>query len=473
MTHTLARVHIACLRLNVHRAAVHTSPGVWACDPKAFGTGAKSPDGDETGSEEPAAPLWRRGSVCGRRRPLCPLDRLTQLLPQNLTEELWELRGNKPREEEGQREEDSLEPAVAAGEAGDEGGVEARVEDGAVVHREEQSSKDARVSPHGLLPGERVMRFGEVLMAEHSSKRRQEFQKMFQLQEGVKLQSTWGVIPHDAMEGRPAGMFFYTNLRLPMLIRRPTLEEFTLFMKRGPAITYPKDASAMVMMMDVSEGDRVLEAGSGSGAMALFLSRAVASRGSVLSVEVREDHHRRSKLNYERWRSAWRVRTGEEWPDNVHFHHGDLSTSAHLLAGRSFNSIALDMISPHLTLPAVVPYLNSGGVCAVYLANITQVIDLVEGLRCSNLPLVCERVIEVQYRDWLLAPSLKKDGSFNKRKALIEETIESQEDDSNDEHEGQAGGQRAPFGSVPYIARPHPEQFGHTAFLAKLRKISK
>lgn len=58
--------------------------------------------------------------------------------------------------------------------------------------------------------------------------------------------------------------------------------------------------------------------------------------------------------------------------------------------------------------------------------SITQVIDLMEGLRCSALPLVCERIIEVQYRDWLVAPSLKKDGTFNRRKAPCEEDDESE-----------------------------------------------
>lgn len=62
--------------------------------------------------------------------------------------------------------------------------------------------------------------------------------------------------------------------------------------------------------------------------------------------------------------------------------------------------------------------------------SITQIIDLMEGLRCFALPLVCERIIEVQYRDWLLAPSLKKDGSFNQRKTSPgEETTESNNDE--------------------------------------------
>lgn len=53
-----------------------------------------------------------------------------------------------------------------------------------------------------------------------------------------------------------------------------------------------------------------------------------------------------------------------------------------------------------------------------------------EGLRCSALPLVCERIVEVQYRDWLVGPSLKKDGTFNKRKA-------PQDDDDDDDDESE------------------------------------
>ncbi|XP_026882897.2 tRNA (adenine(58)-N(1))-methyltransferase, mitochondrial [Electrophorus electricus] len=471
MTRGLSRVCIAYVRprrLNVQRAAGGAPPRVCACDLKAFGTDPKGPGEHESGTEAPGARALSRRPSAGapltrRRGPLSPLERVSQLLGQ----EVLTPRRNEPvpRQEDGehvgQPDAQRDDGAAALGEEPEEQG-----------HR--AGEMDARAPPRVLLPGERAMRFGEVLMAEYRRSRRQEFYKMFQLREGLKMDSKWGAIPHEAIEGRPAGTFVCTSIGLRMLIRRPTLEEFTLFMRRGPAISYPKDASTMLLMMDVTEGDCVLESGSGSGAMSLFLSRAVASKGNVLSVEVREDHHRHSKLNYQRWRSAWRLRSGEEWPDNVHFHHGDLITSAPLLDGWSFNSIALDMLTPHLALPTAVPYLHNGGVCAVYLANITQIIDLLEGLRCSTLPLVCERIIEVQYRDWLVAPSLKKDGSFHTRKAPSEETIECEEGDSNDEeHEGPAGAMHTPFGSVPYIARPHPEQFRHTAFLVKLRKVLK
>lgn len=50
------------------------------------------------------------------------------------------------------------------------------------------------------------------------------------------------------------------------------------FIRSGGLTVFPplflQDAATMLVMMDVTEGDRVLESGSGSGAMSLFLSRA-------------------------------------------------------------------------------------------------------------------------------------------------------------------------------------------------------
>ncbi|KAJ0062806.1 hypothetical protein NL108_008079, partial [Boleophthalmus pectinirostris] len=184
------------------------------------------------------------------------------------------------------------------------------------------------------------------------------------------------------------------------------------------------DAAALLMMMDVTEGDCVLEAGSGSGAMSLFLSRAVGTSGKVLSVDVREDHLKRAMLNYKRWRTSWELRRGQPWPDNVQFMHADLCTTP-VLEGWGFHAVALDLINPHLVLSIVIPHLHSGAVCAVYLANITQVVDLLDALRCLRVPLLCERIMELPVRDWIVAPALQKDGTYCIRKSpTMEENSE-------------------------------------------------
>lgn len=398
------------------------------------------------------------------------MERVSSLLPtESLTPEVEELRGPDQRhlEEDTSRLFDNADTHFIEEEAGysvinKPGELEERGQ--MLDHAPSEVTKG--MAENFSLKGETLLTFGEILVAEYRIKGQLEFRKMFQLLARTRLQSSWGVIPHEDIAGKPAGSFVKTHQGISILIRRASLEDYVIFMKRGPTIAYPKEAAAMLMMMDITEGDCVLEAGSGSGAMSLFLSRAVGASGRVMSVEVREDHLKRAVQNYNRWRASWELRRGQSWPNNVEFVHADLCTAS-ILQGRDFHAVSLDLINPHLVLPIVIPHLHSGAVCAIYLANITQVIDLLEGLRCSRLPLVCERIMELPSRDWLVAPAIQKDGRYCIRKAPITQENFRKDDGAleNDKKE-----QEEAFGSIPYIARPHPEQLSHTAFLVKLRK---
>lgn len=72
--------------------------------------------------------------------------------------------------------------------------------------------------------------------------------------------------------------------------------------------------------------------------------------------------------------------------------------------------------------------------------SITQVVDLLEGLRCLHLPLLCERIMEVPVRDWLVAAALQKDGAFCHRKSPLPEDDRTERADAPDE--ARAGGSR-------------------------------
>uniref|UniRef100_A0A8D3AXA5 tRNA (adenine(58)-N(1))-methyltransferase n=1 Tax=Scophthalmus maximus TaxID=52904 RepID=A0A8D3AXA5_SCOMX len=460
------------VRLTKRRSEIRTfSTGLVKC---------KESEHEDSDSSGLSAELTSRQAPPARRsRPLSPLERISGLLPRDaLSPEVMQLREQNQQEAE---EDANVQESFAQSTQEQSGHPETPAGTEATPKEDESDndhSSDATTEPStserlipATLPGESLLVPGELLVAELYKKGRMEYRKMFNLQTGTRLHSSWGFIPHDDIAGQPAGQFLNTSLGAPVLIRRASLEDYVLYMKRGPAIAYPKDAARMLMMMDVTEGDRVLESGSGSGAMSLFLSRAVGSKGSVLSLEVREDHHRRATLNYKRWRTSWNLRRGEEWPDNVQFHKADLCTASSLLAGQGFHSVALDLINPHLVLTTVIPHLHPGAVCAVYLANITQVIDLLEGLRCLPLPLLCEHIIEVPVRHWLVAPALQKNRQYCTRKDPALEEDGGEEETTADETDKDLTTDEQPaFGSIPYIARPHPEQLGHTAFLVKLRK---
>src|SRR5208283_2152494 len=85
----------------------------------------------------------------------------------------------------------------------------------------------------------------------------------------------------------------------PYVALRPLLADFTLSMKRGAAVVYPKDAAQIVAMADVFPGARVVEAGAGSGALTCWLLRAAGEDGSVTSFERRADFAEIARRNVE------------------------------------------------------------------------------------------------------------------------------------------------------------------------------
>ena len=75
------------------------------------------------------------------------------------------------------------------------------------------------------------------------------------------------------------------------LALRPTLSDIVLKMPRGAQVIYPKDLGAILIAADIGPGQRVLEAGVGSGALSMTVLRAGAS---IVGYELREDFAERA-----------------------------------------------------------------------------------------------------------------------------------------------------------------------------------
>ena len=216
---------------------------------------------------------------------------------------------------------------------------------------------------------------------------RRERQYMFTLDIGKRFESHIGNVAHEDIVGQSEGSWITTNKGHFLLAFRPTKAEYTVNMKRIATVVYPKDIGIILSYANVYPGAKVLEAGSGSGALTIALSDAVGSTGSVISYDVREDMSKLAQSNLE---------TVAEFPQNVSFKVGNLQEED---LESDFDSAVLDMPEPWHCIENVSNSLKLGGVLLTFLPTIMQVSDLVESLRKSGkYALIATR--EIMERPW-------------------------------------------------------------------------
>ncbi len=101
-------------------------------------------------------------------------------------------------------------------------------------------------------------------------------------------------------EGFDFGDTLYTNKGKPLYVLRPTTSDLVFRVKRLTTIMYPKDMGYVVLNLGVKSGDRVIEVGSGSGAMTIVLASLVGDGGIVYSFERRKEFLENASRNVKR-----------------------------------------------------------------------------------------------------------------------------------------------------------------------------
>ena len=106
----------------------------------------------------------------------------------------------------------------------------------------------------------------QVLLIDQRGKRH-----LLTLRKGQAFHSDRGWISHESIVGQPEGCWLRSSMGARYLALRPTLAEYVLEMPRGAQVIYPKDLAMILFWADIYPGARVLEAGTGSGALTMAL----------------------------------------------------------------------------------------------------------------------------------------------------------------------------------------------------------
>ncbi|MBT3313209.1 MAG: tRNA (adenine-N1)-methyltransferase [Anaerolineae bacterium] len=202
---------------------------------------------------------------------------------------------------------------------------------------------------------------------------------MITLKAGMEFHTHRGILKHDDLIGLPWGTQIYSHTDAPFYIFSPSLADVLRDMPRNTQILYPKDIGFILLTTGIGPGSRVIEAGTGSGAMTTALAHSVGADGQVYSYENRKAMQVLAKKNLRRLgleeRVEFKVRDIEEG-----FDESDVDV------------IFLDVRNPHDYISQMRAALKPGGYFASLLPTFNQVEELLLALNKSQFAFieVCE-----------------------------------------------------------------------------------
>jgi tRNA (adenine57-N1/adenine58-N1)-methyltransferase len=190
---------------------------------------------------------------------------------------------------------------------------------------------------------------------------------IIQVQRGMRFHTHRGFIQLDDVIGKEYGDSVTTNLGYSFIIFKPTVYDYVMKSLRATQILYPKDIGLILVYSAVGPGSRVVEAGTGSGALTTALANAVRPTGRIHSYDVRAEFQQRAAKNLKRAGLL----------DFVDLKEGDVTRG---IEERGVDAVVFDMATPWLAVPAAKEALEGGGVFVSFSPTIEQVVKTVNAL---------------------------------------------------------------------------------------------
>jgi tRNA (adenine57-N1/adenine58-N1)-methyltransferase len=212
---------------------------------------------------------------------------------------------------------------------------------------------------------------------------------IIRLKAGAVFQTHRGELQHDDIIGKPWGSRLYSHTGSPFFLMRPGLSDLLKQTKRNTQIMYPKDIGYIVMVMGIGPGVRVLEAGTGSGALTTAFAFLVGDSGKVVSYERREQMQNLARKNL----------ANLDLLDRVELKSGDVLDG---FEERDMDAIFLDLPNPYDYIPQVKAALKLGGFFGTILPTTNQVSRMLGALYADNFAFieVCEVLLRFYKPDY-------------------------------------------------------------------------
>ena len=182
--------------------------------------------------------------------------------------------------------------------------------------------------------------------------------KKYILKPGEEFQSDLGIIKADVLDEAEIGDEVKSHLDHTFKIVKPNINDFIDLMDRRCSILIKKDIGQVLAHTGLGAGSRVVDAGTGAGAIALNFGNVVGFEGQVYTYEIRQDFAEVAKKNIDKFGIT-----------NIEVKNQNIKDG---IGETEIDLIFLDLPKPFEIFEDVWDSLNVGGWLAVYAPYIDQ-----------------------------------------------------------------------------------------------------
>jgi tRNA (adenine57-N1/adenine58-N1)-methyltransferase len=184
---------------------------------------------------------------------------------------------------------------------------------------------------------------------------------------GVDFHTHKGYLHFDDLIGREFGARCISSLGVEFVALKPALRDYVFKAQRRTQIMYPKDIALMIMYSGIGPGMRVVEAGTGAGALTTALAFYVGPHGRVYSYEIRPEFR---EIAHKNLRKAGLNEVVELKSEDVTMG----------IAETEVDAVVLDLATPWLVASHAYSALKGSGGIVSFSPTIEQVVKTVESL---------------------------------------------------------------------------------------------
>jgi tRNA (adenine57-N1/adenine58-N1)-methyltransferase len=213
------------------------------------------------------------------------------------------------------------------------------------------------------MPKSQRIRDGDYILLYLNRKR----SYLVKAEKGRSFHTHKGYIQFDNIIDKKYGTRLLSSLNVDFTALRPALRDFIFKAQRQTQIMYPKDIALIVMFSGIGPGSRVVEAGTGAGALTTALAFYVKPKGRVYSYEVRPEFQEVALKNLRK----------AQVEEVVELKNKDITLG---IDEKNVDAVVLDLATPWLVTPHAYAALRGSGSLVSFSPTIDQTVKTVESL---------------------------------------------------------------------------------------------